>query len=444
MSGPLDGLKVVELCDERGQMAGKLLGDMGADVVKVEPPGGEASRRYGPFAGDREDANRSLYFWSFNTSKRSLVVDIEKEAGARVVRELMEKADMVLETYLPGELQRYRLGYEDVAASNPGLIYVSITPFGQTGPWADYQASDLISLALAGQMAACGYDDVPGSPPIRGGGDQSYYLTSVIAVFGALAALQERHRSGRGQQVDVSMHEALSASTELGLVAYLYSGRTLLRQTGRHASGRITERWQYRCADGRYVNLFGMPRTARDWLELVKWIEGYGMAEDLAEEQYHSPRARQLNVGRPEAAHCMEVLARFAATLPAEEVFHGGARRGATWGAVRSPEENLQDPHLAKDRRFFVTVEQEEVGPVVYPGGPYRFSATPWGIQRPPPRLAEHSAEVLGEWLGMGEGEIARLEKRGVVFSERGQRGRAGRADQWRLSEGSQASGLPA
>jgi len=317
---PLEALKVVELCDERGEIAGKLFADLGADVVKIEPPDGSPSRRYGPFAGDQEHPDRSLYFWSFNTGKRSVVADFRTEEGRDLVRRLMEQADVVLETTRPGELAEYGLDYGQIAAANPSIVYVSITPFGQDGPWAGYQATDLISLALGGQMMACGYDDVPGSPPIRGGGDQSYYLASVIAVSGALTALWEREYGGEGQHVDVSMHDALSASTELGLVSYLYSGRMLIRQTGRHATGHISEKWLYRGADGKYVNLFGTPRSARDWVDLVNWVDSYGMAEDLADEKYHSPRTRQLNVGRPEAAHCMEVLGRFAATLPAEEV----------------------------------------------------------------------------------------------------------------------------
>ncbi|MDO8613977.1 MAG: CoA transferase [Dehalococcoidia bacterium] len=138
-------------------------------------------------------------------------------------------------------------------------------------------------------------------------------------------------------------------------------------------------------------------------------------------------------------------LGRFAATLPAEEVYHGGQRRGATWGAVRSPDENLHDPHFAQDRGFFVAVEQDGIGAVVYPGAPFRFSETPWGIRRPPPRLGEHSAEVLKEWLGMSEREIARLEKTGAVWSDAGGPAKGSRRRRRRdRSEDSQPPPLPA
>lgn len=419
MSGPLHGLRILELCDETGSFAGKLLGDAGADVVKLEPPGGERSRHVPPFAGDIEDLNRSLYFWSRNTSKRSLAADISVEQGAALAIELMARADIVLESAPPGALAAQGLGYDLVAARNPGVIYVSITPFGQTGPWSAFQATDLVSLALGGQMAMCGYHDVPDAPPIRGGGDQAYLLGPIIAVAGALAALHERMRSGRGQHVDASTHEALSASTELGNVAYLYSGRVLIRQTGRHASGRITETWQHRCADGEFVNLFGMPRSARDWLELVAWLDSHGTAEDLASERYHSPRARQLNAGRPEAAHCMDVLARFAATLPAEEVYHGGQQRGATWAPVRSPEANLHDPHFAEDRRFFVEPPDNDTPGALYPDIPCHFSASPGGIQRRPPRFAEHTREVLREWLALSDDAIDAFTASGAAVEER-------------------------
>ena len=166
----LSGVRVIELADERGEFCGKLLAGLGADVVKVEPPGGSPTRRIGPFAGDLEDPEKSLYFWHYNFGKQSLVLDLETEPGRQRLRELAAGADVVLESCSPGTLDRLGLGYEALRALDPSLILASITPFGQTGPYRDWKGSDLVHLALGGAMACSGYDPTPegeyDTPPI--------------------------------------------------------------------------------------------------------------------------------------------------------------------------------------------------------------------------------------------------------------------------------------
>jgi crotonobetainyl-CoA:carnitine CoA-transferase CaiB-like acyl-CoA transferase len=163
---------MLELADEKGQFCGKLLGDLGADIIKIESPGGEATRRTGPFLDDIPHPERSLSFWYYNTSKRGITLNLETTDGRRLFRRLAANADVILETFPPGYLPALGLGYEDLREQNSGLIICALTPFGQTGPWRGYKTSDLLHMAAGGQMASCGYDeaDAPGDPPIAPGG----------------------------------------------------------------------------------------------------------------------------------------------------------------------------------------------------------------------------------------------------------------------------------
>ena len=167
LPGPLAGLRILELADEKGQFCGKLMGDLGADVIKIEPPGGEATRRVGPFLDDIPHPERSLSFWYYNTSKRGITLNLETADGRQLFRRLAAATDVILETFPPGYLSSLGLGYENLREQNPGLIMCALTPFGQTGPWRDYMTSDLLHMAAGGQMASCGYDEVdaPGPHP---------------------------------------------------------------------------------------------------------------------------------------------------------------------------------------------------------------------------------------------------------------------------------------
>ena len=411
MSGPLDGVKVIELAGEKGHYCGRLLADMGADVIKVEPPGGDPARQIGPFVDDKPGPDRSLFFWHYNANKRGVTLDVA--ANPDLLQRLAANADILLETYPPGTID-----HEELRRQNPALIYASLTPFGQTGPYRDFLTSDLVSLALGGPMASCGYDDLPGAPPIRGEYHQAYHIGSHYAFVGILVALFSRDLTGRGQYIDVSIHEACSCTTEGAFPAWVYHQKIVKRQTARHATIRPTLPFHYMCADGKYLHVVGgVPRDAKSWRFLVDWMAGTGMAEDLAGDQYAEFRGlRNLEASDPISIHIHDVIGRFFATLPSDEAYHGCQKRGIAAGVIRSPEENLLDPHFRDDREFFVEMPGTGLDkPAICPGPPYMFEKTPWSLHRPAPKLGEHNIEVYCGELGLSKEELIHLNKAGVI-----------------------------
>ncbi|MBI3953861.1 MAG: CoA transferase [Chloroflexi bacterium] len=413
----LGDLRVLELCDERGQYMGKLLADMGADVIKVEPPGGDSARAVGPFLDDTPGPERSLSFCYHNTSKRAVTLDLEHPEGRRLLRELARRADILLDSHPPGYLDRLGLGYQELAALNPRLIMTSLTPFGQTGPYRDFLASDLTLLALGGVMASCGYSetDVPGAPPIRPDGGHAWYIGSHYGVASTLVALYWRDLTGQGQHLDVSIQEACSCTTEVAMPMWIYNSNVVIRQTGRHAASFITPPTQHPTGDGRHVNLFATGRDPVAWEKLVTWLASEGMADDLADPKYSDPLVRMAAATQQEPYHIAQVLGRFIARHTADEIFRGGQARGLSWSTVRYPEEALGDEHF-RDRGFFVEVEHPELGrSLTYPGEPYWFSATPWRVRRRAPLVGEDNETVLCGELGLSREQFQRLQREGAV-----------------------------
>ena len=398
MSGPLEGLRVVEICGELGQYAGKLLADLGADVVKVEPPEGSEARRVGPFVNDEPGPNRSLNFWYHNTNKRSAVLDLDgSERDRELARALIARTDVFLESLPPGRPATLGLAYDTLAATNPGLIHCALTPFGQDGPWAGYRVTDMVALAAGGPMNMNGYDptDAPGAPPIHGKGDQAFNTAAHYAAMGILTALVARDATGQGQYIDCSMHEALSSTTEVGLPHWLYTRTNIIRQTGRHAATIRTEPWIHRARDGRDVLVFNIGRSNESWGKLKRWMQSHGFGANFDEARFDDPMNRMAARGTPEAKEIFEEVSRFITALDAEDVYRGAQACGLPWGAVRSPDEAVDDPHL-HDRGHFVATTGEGVeGGALMPGAPYVLNATPWELRRPAPRLGEHTDEVL-------------------------------------------------
>jgi benzylsuccinate CoA-transferase BbsE subunit len=412
--GPLAGLRVLELADEKGQFCGKLLGDLGADVVKIEPPGGERCRHVGPFLDDIPHPERSLYFWYYNTSKRGITLNLETADGRRLFARLAATSDVILETFRPGLLVSLGLGHEALREQNSRLIMCSLTPFGQTGPWRDYLSSDLLHMAAGGEMASCGYDDadVPNAPPIAPGGGNAWHMGCHFAYMAIMAALVYRTVSGQGQYIDASIHEACALTTEAAIANYVYRGEVLRRQTGRHHAAGPTPRTQFRAKDGTFVcALVGgrlNPKFVRDLAEL---LDSYGMAGDLQDPKYQNQAVITENT-----SHIIDdLIANFIASLPAEEVYHAAQERGFTWGAVRAPEALLDDAHL-HDRGFWKQVEHEELGrSFIYPGEAAIYNGSPWRISRRAPLLGEHNAGIFCDELGLSREELTVLAESRVI-----------------------------
>ncbi len=417
-AGPLAGLRVIELNSERSAFAGKLMADMGADVITVEPPDGDPTRRFAPFAGDVPDPERSLWFWHYNTNKRGITLDLGTEHGRDVVRRLVAPADFFLEGEPPGRLAALDLDWPDLAPANPRLIMVSITPFGRSGPRADEQATDLTLLAGGGPAWSCGYDD-HSLPPVRGGGNQGYQTGCHFAVMSALVALVHRQRTGRGQHIDVNMHAASNVTTEAGSYHWLVARETVQRQTGRHAAVSPSMTSQVWCKDGRQVNSGLPPRTPAQFRAIHDWMKNLGLLDQFPDlaifelamegEPFSFWQIAQDELVRAKFTAARNAVNFLAERMTAYEFFTGGQQRGFQFSIIYAPEEAIEDPHVSA-RGFPVEVAHPEVGRSYrYPGAPYRFARTPWAIRRRAPLLGEDNAEVFAE-LGLDDAEIAALD----------------------------------
>ncbi len=401
------GLRVVELAREPIALAGKLLGDMGADVILVEPPGGDPSRNYPPFVDDDPSGgDRSLYWWHYHTSKRGVVIDLDDEPGRERFRSLVATADVLLEAEPRHRLQSLGLDYDDLKAGNADLIHVAVTPYGRHDPKSDLPYTDLTIMATSGPPWSCGYDD-HSLPPIRGP-LQGYQTAAHFAAMSALTALLHRTVSGRGQFIDVSMTAASNVTTEAASYSWLVAKRTVQRQTGRHASASPSGETQQRCADGRYANTGVPPRQPKEFAALYAWLKELGLDSELPEAVFLEMGARwegpfELSkIGSDDEITAIfgagrEGLRLIASRVPAQDFFFGCQRAGLAVGIVNAPEEAFEDEHF-KARGFQVPVVHEDIGrTVVYPGAPYAFHGSPWAISRRAPKLGEHDAEVFAE-----------------------------------------------
>ena len=390
MRSPYEGLRVVELADDpAGELTGAHLARLGADVVKIEPPEGAASRHTGPFAGGDPDPERSLSYWYYNGSKRSVTLDLSDREGRSALERLLDRSDLFVTSLHPRQHRRLDLDLNAAAASRPALIVVSITPFGLTGPWSDYLSSDLVGLAASGLLNMCGYDD-HSIPPIRPGGNQAFHTAASFAHLGALVALIQRQHTGRGELVDVSMHDACAVTCELANPYWFYPKALVERQTCRHAQPERTQPTLFKCADG-YVYFALVLADRKPWQALVAWLDREGLAADLTDPAYEALEHRQAKF-----SHIQGVVESFFLLQPAARAYHDGQALGLPIGILNAPEDLLHDEHL-RARGFFVPVAHGDYGDVPHPGIPYRLSAYEPDPLRPAPRLGEHTAAVLAE-----------------------------------------------
>jgi crotonobetainyl-CoA:carnitine CoA-transferase CaiB-like acyl-CoA transferase len=407
MAGALEGIRIVEFADEAGSYCGRLLADLGAEVIKVEPPGGGLERHTPPFvSGVEPGPDTSIAFWVHNTSKKSVVLDLETGEGQALARELALSADIVLEDNPPGWMGLHGLDYATLHAAKPPLVYTSITGFGQSGPHAGYAYTDIVGQAMGGIMTLAGE---PEDQPNMIYGNQANVSASIVGAQGTLIALLHAQATGEGQQVDVSAQEALSMSQETAMQTWDLQKRNRVR-TGE--SGAIPVRLPafglYR-TDGGHVFLFILAPAGGELPDLVAWMREEGMAEDLDEEPYASLVAR-LNMAvvtqimgdparameiLPLLAHIHQVIQRFFEPMTPKRAYEEGQRRRLLIGIVSSPKDLAENTQL-RERNWYRRLEFDYLGRAVeFPGPPYRLSDTPAEISRPP-RLGEHNHAVLG------------------------------------------------
>ncbi|MGH8663873.1 MAG: CoA transferase, partial [Burkholderiales bacterium] len=271
--------RVLDLTDERGLLCAKMLADLGADVIQVEPPAGNSARRLAPFLGDEPGSDRSLFWWSYAANKRSITLDLACADGRALFERLVASAHFVIECGRPGEMAALGLSYERLAALNPALIVVSITPFGQTGPYATWLASDLVGMGLGGFMYVTGDPD---RAPLRVGFPHFYLHGSAAAAAGAMLANAQRALTGEGQHVDVSCQEAVARSLANSLAANVMEGAVIVRQGSYRQTGTDTfMRITWPCKDG-FVNFqfSGGASSGQSVNNFVRWMADEGSPDE--------------------------------------------------------------------------------------------------------------------------------------------------------------------
>jgi crotonobetainyl-CoA:carnitine CoA-transferase CaiB-like acyl-CoA transferase len=402
--GPLAGVGVVELAGEWSPMAGKLLADMGADVILVEPPGGHPTRSYEPYLADRPGPDRSLWWWTYHTSKRAVELDWRTEDGRAHLLRLISDSDVLLESEVPGVLEAAGLTEEALAGTNLDLVWTSVTPFGRADPRSREPAVDLTLMAGAGPVWMCGYDDHT-LPPVRGEGNQSMNVAGIHAAIASITALLARGRHASGQRIDVSVWAALNVATEGGTYEWLTMGSTLMRQTGRHASAQPSMTVQLAAADGNFVTSGFPPRHLREVEALLGWLTELGLADspegvlltmardqggiDYARLRTDPIQSEMMGAGR-------EALWQIAGMLPAKEFFVQAQERGLAVGVINSVQTMLDDAHVQARHGWTEVVEEGMSTPVSYPPPPFQSEVAPYRIRRRAPGVGEHNDEVLG------------------------------------------------
>src|SRR5882724_2195141 len=403
--GMLAGLRVIEIADERAEYTGLLLAGLGAEVIKIEPPEGNATRRIGPFLDDEPGLERSLFFWNYNRNKKSVVLDLQSGAGHEDMLQLLGGADILLDASCGALNEVLELGHAALNARFPQVLIRSMTPFGDDGPWKDLKSSDLIHLALGGIMMNCGYDPDPNleydTPPIAPQIWHAYHIAGEQMATGIIAALIHRERSGEGQDVSLAIHEAVSKNPEQDLMYWVMRRVPLWRLTCRHASeGPNHSPSICHTKDGRWFITHGM--GARDLKNVVPLLSKYGAQADLQPPPPDADlRARQVpgTAGSDEKrAHMLDVVQRFVRAWTYKEMpWREAQDAGLLWAPLRKPHENALDEHWLA-RKTFADVEHPELGRSFrYPTSKWLATKTSWQVGRRAPLLGEDTEAVLGE-----------------------------------------------
>ena len=409
----LSPYRVLDLTDERGLLCGKILADLGADVLQIEPPGGGSARRIAPFYRDEPHPDHGLFWWAYGANKRSITLDVASADGRALFGRLARTAHFVIESGRPGELAALGLGYERLAEINPELIVVSITPFGQTGPYATYLASDLVGMGLGGFMYVTGDPD---RPPVRVGFPHFYLHGSAAAATGAMLAHAQRAATGQGQHVDVSCQESVARALANSLASYAVEGAVIVRQGSYRQTGADTfMRITWPCKDG-FVNFqfSGGASSGQSVNNFVRWMADEGMPDDYM----LSLDFKSMGYGvitSETMDRIVPPVSKFLLERTKQQLFDGAIERRILLYPVSTLGDILESPQL-EAREFFTKVESADFDRELTMLGPFaRASAAPIRAGGLPPKLGQHNAEIYSGELGLTATDLTRLAGAGVI-----------------------------
>ena len=403
MPSALDGVNVIDLTHcIAGPYCTRLLAGFGAEVLKIEPPGGEPGRRMGPFFGDAPGPDASLSFAYLNAGKRSLTLNLKSGAGRDILRSLLPEADLLVENFAPRVMPSLGLDYAALREIAPHLVMVSISNFGQTGPYRDYKAADIVEYALGGLMYIFGAYD---REPLKHAWNQAQFKAGTDAASAALMALYYQRMTGgraggQGQHIDVSIQEAVASGLRDVVNNYTYTGAVRRRQPNH--SGDLQR--LRATADGYLLPNPGLG-SGLNWDSYVEFL---GLPE-LDDDRFRTPSARLVN-----AEELGRILDDYFIRQNKYAMFYESHQRRFIFGVIQSAEETMNDPQLAH-RGYFVAQEHPAMGTLKFPGAPFSMEGTPWQAGNPAPSAGQHNGEVLSGLLGYSAGRLGQLRSQGVI-----------------------------
>ena len=416
--GLLSGHRVLDLTDEKGLLCGRILGDFGADVIKIERPGGDPARNIGPFYKDIPHPEKSLFWFFTNASKRSITLNLETADGRDIFQRLVKAAHFVIESFPPDYMASLGLGYDELEKINPRLVVTSITPFGQTGPYAHYNPSDLVLSAMGGHMRLYGEGD---RPPLRISQPQAFFLGSLHGALGSMVAHYHRELTGEGQHVDVSCQQAvvlslMNAAEVWDVNRMNYRGGGAFAYSARPKLGMLRQKRIWPCKDG-HVCFFvagGAALGARLSTERVtKWANDEDLAAELKDVNW--PAFDFASITQQQFDVIVNGFQSFLDTKTKDELFRRAVAQALMICPVNTAKDILECPHLSA-RDYWVPVEHDELGQVIpYPGAPVNMAEAPWRIQRRAPLIGEHNEEIYIHELGFSREQLATLKSRGII-----------------------------